>query len=148
MAVVDRPLFSKAIGYPPLENLMKGIRGWEPMKQAFSAVSPTKDQQERRAWAATQTGLEPGSGDPLTIGEKPWNPDNKVDILFMNHRKNWGDALARCQRGLNPKKKEFFWTSEEIMTLGSDEEDWWEDSDEDPDHFYRDEIERSLAELF
>lgn len=50
LARAARPIIKKAVGCGPIENC-GGIHGWNRVKEAFEAVSPTREQGQRRQWA-------------------------------------------------------------------------------------------------
>ncbi|KAL1669420.1 MM3350-like domain-containing protein [Schizophyllum commune] len=88
MASADRPLFSKAVGYPPAEDA-GGVTGWEEVKEAFAAERPTRAQRERRQWAIERMGYE-DRNDPLAVGDSvPYSPFNEVNVEVMNYEGRW-----------------------------------------------------------
>ncbi|KAG7086760.1 hypothetical protein E1B28_002692 [Marasmius oreades] len=90
MATADRPLFSKAVGYPPAEDA-GGVYGWEEVKSAFAAEHPTANQLERREWAIDRMGYKDRPKDPLAVGDRPYNPHNEVNITKEDGKIIWKD---------------------------------------------------------
>lgn len=121
MATCDRPLFSKAVGYPPAEDA-GGVSGWQEVKEAFAAQRPTAEQREKRDWAVKRMGYE-NRVDPLAIGKKHYNPANEVNIVVMNYEGRWENHLEgyREQIGETIERPHY-----------SDDDDLF-DSDEDSD---------------
>lgn len=57
LARAARPLVKEAVGCGPVED-SGGIPGWNRVKKAFAAVSPTPEQEEHKQWARWVSGRE------------------------------------------------------------------------------------------
>ncbi|KAL0578434.1 hypothetical protein V5O48_003584 [Marasmius crinis-equi] len=102
LATVDRPLFSKAVGYPPAEDA-GGVTGWEEVKKAFAAERPTASQRAKRDWAIERMGYKDRT-DPLALGDKkPYNPHNEVNVTVMNYEGRWENHLEGYREQLGEK---------------------------------------------
>ncbi|KAK7060801.1 hypothetical protein VNI00_000534 [Paramarasmius palmivorus] len=106
MATADRPLFSKAVGYPPAEDA-GGVSGWEEVKKAFAAEHPTRDQLERRRWAIERMGYE-NRKDPLAVGDKYYSPFNEVNVVVMNYEGRWENHYNGYREELGEKVEDDF----------------------------------------
>jgi len=85
----SRPIFTKAIGYGPVED-SGGVTGWQEVKDAFATTTPTRDQLEKRHWAL-ETAAMADRNDPLAPegSEGRYDPNRNPNLKVMNYEGRW-----------------------------------------------------------
>ncbi|KAK1232518.1 hypothetical protein PQX77_004369 [Marasmius sp. AFHP31] len=123
MATVDRPLFSKAVGYPPAEDV-GGVSGWEEVKKAFAAEHPTARQRQVREWTTERMGYKDRAKDTLTVGEKPYNPFNEVNVTVMNYEGRWENHLEGYREDLGEQIDRPDYDDDDDYLFDSEDDDY------------------------